>query len=325
MNVVVDNDTDKCDFADEVAPCSKDNSDGDLTDEELLYMRKGHFFALAFIPMAIFGVITGMNHLLTFAFNGGFYRVAAAIALDLVHPMENESTQTSSLLYWHALLGISVTMLVAAQVLTGNLAHHSVLISYRRVHKMLGRVVVPVWILVVILGATFSLLSKRKHIEYGSVWDLNRIGAEFLGFGSIAIGTVVNMLCGFRAINSCSGDNSRAMYLFHHKGLMFFACFWILGAAFDECLMSVVQVCFSECFIDTFGIIVCAAAGQTFQMVALIAGSYLYEKAVLHHTFVRVNFVLLGTRTVLYVIGAFLMGFSDKKAYSIEETSCYAD
>ena len=143
---------------------------------------------------------------------------------------------------------------------------------------------------------------------------------------SVGIGTLWNLFLGVSAVRGVGTKDQAAQPLnrMRHKGLMFFSIFWILGSAFDECLMSAAQAVFHECFIDFFVIFLCAATGQTLQISSLILGAHWYEKSILEHRFAKVNLAFLGIRALFIWSSVVYMLWTGEMYTKGDENSCFA-
>lgn len=299
--------------------------DTDYEAQIIRHRRQGGFFTFAFLPLYIFGFLAGWNHLLTYLQTKSWFRNAAALAFGYDDTKEQETKTTSLVIDIHAILGISVVFALVVQVGTairlnqakGNAPNVTAL------HKMGGRIIAGVWTITALLGATFTVVSKRHQSE-----DTIARLFVFAIYWSCGFGTLANMFLGISAIRNNQGHNKltnedKSLNRVRHKGLMFFSFFWVIGSSFDECLMSFGQAVVRDCYIDYFGGFLCASIGQTLQVSAIVLGAYTFEKTLFEFTFMKVNLALLGFRAFLLWSSIVFM-LSTEMTNGESEESCFA-
>lgn len=100
--------------------------------------------------------------------------------------------------------------------------------------------------------------------------------------------------------------------------------FWILGAAFDEIILSVTQLIIHDCFLDR-AIFAFAAAGQTVQLLVIMIGAFYYEPTVLQFLFVKINIACLALRALLiWTIVAVVVATDQMASKEAGDDSCFA-
>jgi hypothetical protein len=87
-----------------------------------------------------------------------------------------------------------------------------------------------------------------------------------LVFVSVGVGTLVNMGIGYMAIANKPKEKKNILA---HKAAMFLSLYWILGSAFDEIMIGLVQLTVRDCALAAGGILTVSAFGQTFQLTLI--------------------------------------------------------
>ena len=291
----------------------------------LLHKRQGSFFAYAFIPMMFFGVCDVCNHLSVYLQTKDWYRNAVAVAFGYVDPKEHETATTSLVIDIHALLGVSVVLLLVAQVSSGIRRHcrstDAIAWWVKPLHKLLGRIGVVIWTITALFGFAFTFASKRRQQDE----LLAQIFGNFV-LSSVGFGTLFNMFLGIMAVTGKNKEKTdkvvQSTNRMRHKGLMFFSLFYVLGSAFDECLMSAAQAVVNDCFIDFFQGF--AAIGQAMQLSCLIIGMQCYEKTLFRYRFVKINLICLVVRAILIWVSVAYILLSGLISTKDNEDSCFA-
>ena len=160
-------------------------------------LTNGRFFGLASVPILFFALLAGITHLVIYLYGYGWTRNPVEYALGHKQIVV-ETKAATRLINSHALMALSTLALISLQLycaLNISAYKRDSIFSLRTLHRVLGRLLVIAWPIVAILGAAFTLVSKRWGQASNFEWDAVRIYRTII-FWWVGIASVANLVIG---------------------------------------------------------------------------------------------------------------------------------